>query len=109
MCYLSIENKDTDQLRSHCEADLRLCFRIGKNPVFSRCDPYYITYLSTFSLLPKDLTYIFYSFQTLYARFVQYLWKFIFSVKCKVLAALGWIGTMCIYGSILFIILKELK
>ena len=31
------------------------------------------------------------------------------SVKCKVLAALGWIGTMCIYGSILFIILKELK
>ena len=31
------------------------------------------------------------------------------SVKCKVLAASGWIGTMCIYGSILFIILKELK
>ena len=26
----------SDQLRSYCEADLRLCFRIGKNPVFSR-------------------------------------------------------------------------
>ena len=30
-----IENKDADQLRSYCEADLRLCFRIGKNTVFS--------------------------------------------------------------------------
>ena len=42
MCYPSSENKDADQLRSYCEADLRLCFRIGINPVFSRCDPYYI-------------------------------------------------------------------
>ena len=33
--YLSIENKGTDQLRSYFEADLRLCFRIGKNPIFS--------------------------------------------------------------------------
>ena len=32
------ENKGTDQLRSYCEADLRLCFRIG-NLVFSRCGP----------------------------------------------------------------------
>ena len=32
------ENKDVYQLRSYCEADLRLCFRIGKNPgFFSRC------------------------------------------------------------------------
>ena len=31
------ENKGANQLRSYCEADLRLCFRIGKNPVFSRC------------------------------------------------------------------------
>ena len=31
------ENKGADQLRSYCEADLRLCFRIGKGPVFSRC------------------------------------------------------------------------
>ena len=26
--------------RGYCEADLRLCFRIGKNPVFSRCGSY---------------------------------------------------------------------
>ena len=31
------ENKGADQLRGYREADLRLCFRIGKNPVFSRC------------------------------------------------------------------------
>ena len=31
--YPSSENKGADQLRSYCEADLRLCFRIGKNPV----------------------------------------------------------------------------
>ena len=37
MYYPSSENKGTDQLRSYCEADLRLCFRIGNNPVFSRC------------------------------------------------------------------------
>ena len=29
------ENKDADQLRGYREADLRLCFRICKNPVFS--------------------------------------------------------------------------
>ena len=28
-----------------CEADLRLCFRIGKNPVFSRCGSYIRTHL----------------------------------------------------------------
>ena len=33
--YLSSENKGADQLRSYCEADLRLCFRICKIPVFS--------------------------------------------------------------------------
>ena len=34
--YPCSENKGADQLRScsYCEADLRLCFRIGKNPVF---------------------------------------------------------------------------
>ena len=37
MYYPSSENKGADQLRSYCEADLRLCFRIGNNPVFSRC------------------------------------------------------------------------
>ena len=35
MYYQCSENKGADQLRSYCEADLRLCFRVGKNPVFS--------------------------------------------------------------------------
>ena len=30
------ENKGADQLRGYREADLRLCFRICKKPVFSR-------------------------------------------------------------------------
>ena len=30
-----IENKGADQLQGYCEADLRLCFRICKKPVFS--------------------------------------------------------------------------
>ena len=34
--YPSGENKGADQLRGHREADLRLCFRICENPVFSR-------------------------------------------------------------------------
>ena len=33
--YPSNENKGADQLRNYCEADLRLCFRTGKIPVFS--------------------------------------------------------------------------
>ena len=33
--YTCSENKGADQLRSYCEADLRLCFHIGKNLVFS--------------------------------------------------------------------------
>ena len=33
--YLCSENKGADQLRSYCEADLRLSFRIGKDLVFS--------------------------------------------------------------------------
>ena len=37
MYYPSSENKGADQLRGYPEADLRLCFRIGNNPVFSRC------------------------------------------------------------------------
>ena len=40
--YPSSENEGTDQLRGYCEADLRLCFRIGKNPVFSRCGSFYV-------------------------------------------------------------------
>ena len=36
MYYPRGENKGADQLRGHREADLRLCFRICKNPVFLR-------------------------------------------------------------------------
>ena len=34
--YPCSENKGADQLRSYCAADLRLCFRICKKPVFSQ-------------------------------------------------------------------------
>ena len=34
--YLCSENKGADQHHGYREADLRLCFRICKNPVFSR-------------------------------------------------------------------------
>ena len=40
--YSSSKNEGADQLHNYCEADLRLCFRIGKNLVFSRCDSYVI-------------------------------------------------------------------
>ena len=33
--YPSSKNKGADQLCSYCTADLRLCFRLGKNPFFS--------------------------------------------------------------------------
>ena len=36
MYYPCSENKDADQLRGYREADLRLCFRIGRLLVFSR-------------------------------------------------------------------------
>ena len=35
MYYSCSENKGTDQLCSYCTADLRICFPIGKTPVFS--------------------------------------------------------------------------
>ena len=34
MYYLCSENKGADQLRSYCEADLRLCFRLCRMLVF---------------------------------------------------------------------------
>ena len=40
MNYPCSENKDADQLRGYREADLRLCFRICKKPVFSRRGSY---------------------------------------------------------------------
>ena len=41
MYYPCSENKGADQLRGYREADLCLCFRLGKNPVFSRCGSFY--------------------------------------------------------------------
>ena len=38
--YLCSENKGADQLHGYREADLRLCFRICKNPFFSRRGSY---------------------------------------------------------------------
>ena len=38
--YPGSENKGANQLRGYREADLRLCFRIYKKPVFSRRGPY---------------------------------------------------------------------
>ena len=38
--YLCSEFKGADQLRGYREADLRLCFRICKKPVFSRRGSY---------------------------------------------------------------------
>ena len=40
--YSQSENKDADQLHGYREADLRLCFRICKKPVFSRRGSYLI-------------------------------------------------------------------
>ena len=40
MYYPCSENKGADQLCSNCTTDLRLCFRIGNNPVFSRRGSY---------------------------------------------------------------------
>ena len=42
MYYLCSENKGADQLCSYCTADLRLCFSIGKNPVFSWHSSFYM-------------------------------------------------------------------
>ena len=40
MYYQCSENKDAYQLRGYREADLRLCFRICRKPVFSRRGSY---------------------------------------------------------------------
>ena len=44
--YPCSENKDADQLCGYREADLRLCFRICKNPVFSRRGSIMFTYFA---------------------------------------------------------------
>ena len=44
--YRCRENKDADQLRSYHEADLHLCFRICKSPVFSERGSYVVSLVS---------------------------------------------------------------
>ena len=44
--YLYSENKGADQFCGYCEADLRLCFRICKKPVFSRRGLYYALHMT---------------------------------------------------------------
>ena len=58
MYYLSRENKDADQLRGYREADLRLCFRIWKNPVFSYCGSYYTNTFSHDAVHLKEAKYL---------------------------------------------------
>ena len=49
--YLCSGNKGADQLRGYREADLRLCFRIYKMPVFSRCGSFNGWKFRTFSVV----------------------------------------------------------
>ena len=53
MYYPCSENKGADQLRGYREADLRLCFRLGKNPVFSRCGSNIIFFTCTCNKVVK--------------------------------------------------------
>ena len=48
MYYPCSENKGADQLRSYCEADLRLCFRLCKLLVFSCTCSYVIIIILNF-------------------------------------------------------------
>ena len=50
------ENKGADQLRGYREADLRLCFRICKKPVFSRHDSNIIQSNLLHSLISSDMS-----------------------------------------------------
>ena len=51
MYYPCSENKGADQLRGYPEADLRLCFRICKKPVFSRRGSYFKLYFFLLSIV----------------------------------------------------------
>ena len=58
MYYPSSENKGADQLRGYREADLRLCFRLGKNPVFSRCGSYDVLQKRNFKIAVLNMVTI---------------------------------------------------
>ena len=52
--YPRSENKAANPLCSCCEAVLRLCFRLGKNPVFSLRGSF-LKQIGTSSSYPRDL------------------------------------------------------
>ena len=67
MYYPCSENKGADQLCSYCTTDLRFCFCIGNNPVFSPCGSYYtITYTTHYfsSFLQFNFTHNVFIFNT---------------------------------------------
>ena len=51
------ENKGPDQLRGYREADLRLCFRICKKPVFSQRDSFVLPHILSLCWLPFAVFY----------------------------------------------------
>ena len=58
--YLCSENKGADQLRGYREADLRLCFRICKKPVFSRRGSINVP-ISLFGTAADNCAFVFFS------------------------------------------------
>ena len=59
--YPRSENKGADQLRGYPVADLRLCFRICKNPVFTRRGSFYSQ--SQHTLFHKQIYYSYVEFE----------------------------------------------
>ena len=56
--YPCSENKGADQLRGYREADLRLCFRICKNPVFSDAAHIIDKYFCLVCLIQMNCLYV---------------------------------------------------
>ena len=59
MYYPCSENKGADQLRGYYEADLRLCFRIGKNPVFLQRGSFVIVCLEQISAASCEILFLY--------------------------------------------------
>ena len=55
MYYPCSENKGADQIRGYRQADLRLCFRICKNPVFSQRGSYFREYIENIRYVDKGI------------------------------------------------------
>ena len=74
--YPRSENKDADQLRGYCEADLRLCFRICKNPVFSSRGSFDGGYLNMYRIYRQILNLLLAILQIL-VKIAYFWWKFV--------------------------------